>query len=94
MLMGTAISPTAIQLSWKLPEESNRHGSITGYDISYENTTTSLVTGTTNTFITLRNLAEFVNYTISVRARTAIGPGPYSKPTIIRTDPQSKSYNY
>lgn len=88
--MGGAISHISIQLSWDLPMESLRHGDIISYDILYKNATTSIVATTTNTSIILRDLQEFVNYTISVRALTAIGPGPYSTPIIIMTDPYSK----
>ena len=38
----------------------------------------------------LKDLEEYTVYEISVRARTAIDPGPYSEPIFILTNESSK----
>ena len=38
----------------------------------------SLLRNTSSTFLLLSGLEEFVEYNISVRAYTSVGPGPYS----------------
>ena len=40
---------------------------------------------TTNLLIRATGLEEYVNYNISVRAYTSVGPGPYSDPVTVRT---------
>ena len=40
---------------------------------------------TTNLSILVTRLEEYVNYNISVRAYTSVGPGPYSDPVTERT---------
>ena len=40
---------------------------------------------TTDTSIVLQDLHEFVQYNITVRAFTSIGPGPFSLPVVDRT---------
>ena len=45
---------------------------------------------TSNLSISLTDLQEYVNYTISVRAYTVIGAGPYSDPETILTLQDSK----
>ncbi len=40
----------------------------------------------------LRGLEEYVQYNISVRARTSIGPGPYSTPIMERTLEDGRVY--
>ncbi len=73
-----------IQVNWTDVPEIDQNGIITEYEVMYEplmafegqlNTT---IVNTTNLFITLNGLEEFVNYNISVRAHTSVGPGPYS----------------
>ena len=50
-------------------------------------TDTVSTTGPNEFLVTLTNLEEFVNYTVTVRAFTAAGVGPYgSFPDATRTD--------
>ena len=57
---------------------------IIGYEVLYEPLDTfggligTEAVNTTDTFITLSDLQEFVGYNISVRAYTNAGSGPYS----------------
>ena len=63
------------------------------YEVQYEPLGTfggQISTSTVNISIILTNLQEFVDYTISVRAYTSAGPGPYSDPVTERTDTDCK----
>ncbi len=78
--------------------EINRLGTIISYDISLEgfdmNDTRvdflviSNVTGRIN--FTINDLEEYTDYDISVRARTSVGPGPYSTVISVLTNESSK----
>ncbi len=84
-------SSTEIQINWTEVPEINQNGVITEYEIMYEplvtfsgvlNPTTII---TRKLFITLNDLEEYVEYNISVRAYTSVGPGPYSVEIVGRT---------
>ncbi len=83
-VMATVISSTEIQVNWTDVPEIDQNGIITEYEVMYEPLMTfggqlnATIVNTTNLFITLNGLEEFVNYNISVRAYTSVGPGPYS----------------
>ena len=92
-----AISPTEIMVTWDIVPEIDQNGVITMYEVQYipletfdgaigENTT-----NVTGRMATLKYLQEYVNYTISVRAYTSVGAGPYSNETIVRTQEDSES---
>ena len=100
------MTETSIIVVWQKPKEIFRHGVITSYDVRYTplldncteeefegipaNCSNAYVYGVVPTMTNLTGLYIFVNYSISVRARTAVGPGPWSEPIIIMTDPHSK----
>ena len=69
----------------------DRCGVITQYEVMYEplmtfgGLITTLTVNTTNLSITLMDLEEYVEYSISVRAYTSVGPGPYSVGIVRRT---------
>ena len=92
-VMATATSPTSIMVTWDVVPPIDQNGVITMYEVLYEpletfnraimsNTTT--VDGTA-TAVNLTGLEEYVNYTISVRAYTSAGEGPYSTEIIEST---------
>ena len=62
----------------------DQNGNVTEYGVMYEplmrfgDQLKTTIVNTTNLSITLNDLEEFVNYNISVRAYTSVGPGPYS----------------
>ena len=62
----------------------DQNGNVTEYGVMYEPLMTfgdqlnTTIVNTTNLSIILNDLEEFVNYNISVRAYTSVGPGPYS----------------
>ena len=85
------ISSTEIRVSWTEVPEIDRNGIITMYEVMYEPLMTfggQLQTSTSianNTSVILPELQEYVNYSISVRAYTSVGPSNYSEQVIAGT---------
>ena len=79
-----AISPTEIETSWNQVKPIDQNGIIIIYEVDYQpaqmfdGSITVDVVNTTNTTIILSALHESVQYNITVRAYTSIGPGPFS----------------
>ena len=68
-------------MSWTEVPEIDQNGIITQYEVMYEPLMTfggHTTVNTTNLSITLMDLQEYLEYNISVRAYTSVGPGPYS----------------
>ena len=90
-VIATAISSTEIEVYWEEVPAINENGIITIYEVEYlplhiserQITSDSINTAFFNT--TLTGLQEYVEYNISVRAYTSVGPGPYSDPVTERT---------
>ena len=87
-----ATSATEVSVSWAEPSDICQNGIVTVYEVQYEPQQTFgvLVTGTAivtapATTTNLTGLQEYVEYSISVRAYTSVGPGPYSDPLTRRT---------
>ena len=86
----TAISSTDIVVTWNEIPGLDRNGIIINYEVQIESLDfpadimTNILT-TTNLSILVTGLEEYVNYGISVRAYTSVGPGPYSDPVTERT---------
>ena len=78
------ISPTEIEMSWNEVDPIYQNGIIIIYEVDYQpaqvfnGSMTVDVVNTTNTTIILSDLHESVQYNITVRAYTSIGPGPFS----------------
>ena len=96
-MVSTIPDQRSINVSWMMLECQDRHGNITMYEVRYtglnfgENVNQTLNTSSGDeTSLGVNDLEEFANYTIEVRAYTAIGPGPYSSPMDVRTLPDSK----
>ena len=83
-------------MTWEEVLAINENGIIINYEVQFqpleftETLTTSSV-NTTNLMIVIRSLQKYVEYDISVRAYTSVGPGPYSDPVIERTLEDRKS---
>ena len=87
------ISSTEIRVSWTEVPEIDRNGIITMYEVMYMYEplmTFSATVNTTNLTIIVGGLEEDVEYSISVRAYTSAGPGPYSEKIANRTFENSK----
>ena len=87
------MSSTEIEVSWEEVPAIDENGIIVLYEIQFvplETFDGALVTETVNTSgpvltTNLTGLQEYVEYSISVRAYTSVGPGPYSDPVTRRT---------
>ena len=84
------IDSSSIRVDWEEVPEIDQNGIIAQYEVIYEplmtfGVLTTLTVNTTNLSITLMDLEEYVEYKISVRAYTSVGPGPYSVGIIRRT---------
>ena len=93
--MTVVLSSTEIEVSWEEVPAINQNGIITMYEVQYIpletfggqiSTTTVNDTNTSLLFIVLTGLEEYVQYSISVRAYTSVGPGPYGDPVPERTN--------
>ena len=93
-VMTMVLSSTEIEVTWEEVPAINRSGVITMYEVQYEPLETfddQIFIETINTsgpvlILNLTGLEEYVEYSISVRAYTSTGPGPYSDPVTVRTE--------
>ena len=80
----TTISSTEILVSWDEVPAIGQNGIIILYEVQYEPLMTfggqlmTMTMNTSNTSIVLGGLQEYVEYNISLRAYTSVGPGPFS----------------
>ena len=96
-MVSTNPDKRSVNVSWIMLECQDRHGNITVYEVRYtglnfgDNVNQTLNTSSGDeTSLEVNGLEEFANYTIEVRAYTAVGPGPYSSPIDVQTSPDSK----
>ena len=91
-------SSTTIEVMWDIVPPIDQNGIITMYEVMYQpletfngniSTQTMNVSGTEMS-VFLIELQEYVNYTISVRAYTSVGAGPYSNEVTVMTLEDSK----
>ena len=87
----------SINVSWMVLDCQDHRGIITMYEVRYTSSDfgdyVDLTLNTTNgneTSLTVDGLEEFTNYTIEVRAYTAVGPGLYGAPMDVQTLPDRK----
>lgn len=85
------ISSTEIMVSWDGVPQIYRNGLITLYEVLYVplDTFDGIIApsslNTSDVMLKLSNLQEYVQYNISVRAYSSVGPGPYSEVDTERT---------
>ena len=90
-------SNSSIQVTWNTLSPVDLNGNLTGYTVRYRVTSSSdiyetkVVSAGTNTLI-ITGLQIYTNYSVSVRAASQAGPGPYSSDSIQQTDQGSKSF--
>ena len=85
-------------MTWEEVPAIDQNGIIINYEVEYEplQFTEELSTRTINAAdlaVAIVGLEEYVEYNISVRAYTSVGPGPYSDPVTERTDEDRKRIN-
>ena len=91
-MAAVSISPTQVNVTWGEVPPADQNGMIIAYEVEYiplEDFDGAIGKNTTNVsvlLVTLMRLQEYVNYTISVRAYTNAGAGPYSDPVIVLTN--------
>lgn len=84
-------SSTRIRVTWKEPDEWKRNGPLAGYSVVYNPLNRrglALVKNVTNpnqTRVILTDLKMFTEYEIRVRANGIMGPGPLSRPVMVKT---------
>ncbi len=88
------VTTTSIGVNWNEITEIDRNGNITMYKIRYapldtfdgQLSTEHLITTTVSVMeVSLNGLQEYVEYSISVRAYTDVGAGPFSPDVMQRT---------
>ena len=83
-VMAMATSPRSITVMWEEVVPIDQNGVITMYQVLYQPLETfggaigPLTVNVTELTADLTDLEEYVNYTVSVRAYTSAGEGPYS----------------
>ena len=89
-----------INVSWETFPRIDHNGILTEYQVQFNQTVTNIThppTDTvlvpdTDTSVVLTGLGALLNYTISVRARTVVGPGPYNPElAVARTEPDGNN---
>ena len=93
-MRGQNSSSTSILVEWDEVPADQQNGIITGYTITYHSQTENdngnvQVNGSVGQ-TDLKNLKEYVNYSITVFASTVKGNGPASDPLVVITDQDSK----
>ena len=81
-------SSTSAYVVWEEIPEIERNGIILDYQVRYQRIPEGSSSGTVMTNdieVNIRNLEEYTNYSISVRARTRAGFGGFSDPVVIQT---------
>lgn len=91
--MATVLSSTETIVTWGIVPPIDQNGVITMYQVLYRPLETfrgvigpqAVNVSDTVVSVFLVDLEEFVNYTISVRAYTSMGGGPYSQGIVVST---------
>ena len=79
-LTAVAFSSTVIRISWTEVEPIDQNGVIIQYEVMYSSSGLKESNFTNGSLFTteITRLEENVEYNISVRAYTSVGPGPFS----------------
>ena len=77
-------------VTWEEVLAIDENGIIINYEVQYEplqfaNMLGTASVNTSDLSVSIIELQEYVEYNISVRAYTSVGPGPYSDPVTERT---------
>jgi len=87
------VNSTTFDVTWAALPERLAHGVVKMYEVRLvlkENCTSSQSElysrfNTTTTNMVLSGLSICARYEVSVRGFTVVGPGPYSRPTVLQT---------
>ena len=78
-------------MTWSTPSLVELNGNLANYTVRYRVTSSSdiyetkVVPAGTNTLI-ITGLQIYTNYSVSVRAASQVGPGPYSSDSTVQTE--------
>ena len=95
-MAAVSISSTQVKVTWGDVPPTDQNGIIITYEVEYiplEDFDGAIGKNITNVLVLsviLMRLQAYVNYTISVRAYTSVGAGPYSDPVIVLTNEDGK----
>ena len=97
-MVGKSLSSKSILVTWDEVPPADQNGIIMSYNITYQSLTENHSNSTTVNYtvrqVTLSDLKEFVNYSITVFASTKIGDGPASDPVYVKTDEDSEYFYF
>ena len=97
-MVGRSLSSKSILVTWDEVPPADQNGIIMSYNITYQSLTENHSNSTTVNYtvrqVTLSDLKEFVNYSITVFASTKIGDGPASDPVYVKTDEDSEYFYF
>ena len=97
-MVGQSLNSKSISVTWNEVPPADQNGIIMSYNITYQSLTENHSNSTTVNYtvrqVTLSDLKEFVNYSITVFASTKIGDGPASDPVYVKTDEDSEYFYF
>ena len=83
--MVTSVNPASLIVSWQLPSTINYNGRITGHVIQYtRGGTSNMMNVNSGTTHTISGLVAYVDYSVTVAARTVNGTGPFSNSPVVQ----------
>ena len=93
-VMVTSVDPASLMVSWQLPSIINYNGPITGHVIQYTSGGTSnMMNVNSSTTQTISGLVAYVDYSVTVAARTVNGTGPFSNPPVVQRSGEDGELN-
>ena len=85
-VMVTSVNSASLMASWQLPSTINYNGPITGHVIQYtRGGTSNMMNVNSGTTHTISGLVAYVDYSVTVAARTVNGTGPFSSAVVQRS---------
>lgn len=93
----TLLNATAIFLKWQPPPDESMNGALLYYQIiirgfdalNISKILANMSVEATSPSLMLANLTTGITYSVSVAAATRVGIGVYSKPAVLRLDPNT-----
>ena len=82
------VDSTTATFAWLPPPAKDHNGVISYYELFLVNEQFNIsdtVVNSTNDSVTVTNLEEFANYSVTVSAATRVGLGPFSTPVLFTT---------
>ena len=93
-VMVTSVNPASLMVSWQLPSTINYNGPITGHVIRYTGGGSSdMMNVNSTTTHTISELVAFVDYSVTVAARTVNGTGTFSNPPVVQRSGEDGELN-